>query len=255
MASVLHLGRQIDQRRLSGSPQKAESGTAVRIRPGFHHRQQLQDDDLARSHSRRQLQRRRLPPPARPIGRFHRPGRVVRPHLGPDRLRLRRRRQRLLPDRRLRHHAEMLRLRPDAGDPRRVHARLLGLLRRQPRRRVQLAGAGPAGRWPGEVRDRWLQQRPPGGLPAGAGDEGRRKDGGLPERVRRVQFGRILLPGVVREFGDLPADVLLEEVQERLPDGVQLRLRRSFQHLHLLQRRLRHHLLRRKRVKAFIYLL
>ncbi|URE25997.1 hypothetical protein MUK42_16227 [Musa troglodytarum] len=176
---------------------------------------------MAGDHTGRQLQRRWVRSEAGPVRRLQGPGRVVRPDLGPDRM-----------------------LGGDARHARRVHPHRLELLRRQPRRRLQPAGGGDAGQCAGrQLQLRRLRRRPATDLPLGAGRQGRQGDGGVPERVRRVRHRPVLLPRRVRERGHVPADVLFQDVQDGVPGGVQLRVRRPVQHLHLQPGRLHRHLL------------
>ena len=97
-----------------------------------------------------------------------------------------------------------------ARQPGRVHARVAaGLLQRQPGGRVQPAGGGAAGERAGQLQRRGLRRRPAADLPAGAGRAGGRPDGGVPERVRRVRHGPVLLPRPVRGPRHVPAHRLL----------------------------------------------
>jgi hypothetical protein len=61
----------------------------------------------------------------------------------------------------------------------------------------------------------------------------RRRGGGVQECVPGVRDGRVLLPRAVRVAGDVQAERILEDVQGAVPAGVQLRIRRREQHLHL----------------------
>jgi hypothetical protein len=140
-----------------------------------------------------------------------------------------------------------------AGLARRDHARAARqrqarLLRRQPRRRLQRARAHRAlrrrrrGLPPRRVRRRRERHVPRG--PPRHGGRRRRRRGGVQERVLRVRQPAVLLHRAVRLAGHVRAHQLLAGVQERLPVGVQLRVRRRQQHLHLHRRlQLRHHLL------------
>jgi hypothetical protein len=128
-----------------------------------------------------------------------------------------------------------------AGHAGRVHARRqwrAGLLRRQPRGRLQPPRAG------GDLRRRRLHRaslvrrsRVRGGperdVPRRAPSRGRRR---VPERVRRVRAARVLLQRRLRVPGGVPADGLLAGVQDRVPALLQLRIRRSHLHIHLRRR-------------------
>ena len=76
----------------------------------------------------------------------------------------------------------------------------------------------------------------------------------LSERVRRLRQPRVLLQRRLRQPRHLPPHRLLAAVQVRVPQVVQLRLRRPHQHLHLRRRpRLHHHLLPRRATKVRAY--
>uniref|UniRef100_A0A8R7PC05 Uncharacterized protein n=1 Tax=Triticum urartu TaxID=4572 RepID=A0A8R7PC05_TRIUA len=183
---------------------------------------------------------------------------LVRPPLGPHRMRAGRRHGAArLRHRRLRlRHGRVRRGRRGApSDAGRVHARRhgrAGLLRRQPGGRVQPAGAGgavlrgaPRRRVDRRVlRFGGVRGGPERDVPRRAPVRRRR---GLPERVRRVRAARVLLQRRLRQPRDVPADVLLAGVQDGLPALLQLRLRRPHLHLHLRRRpRLHRHLLPRR---------
>jgi hypothetical protein len=221
--------------------------------PSVHHHQPLQDDHLAGGFPRRQLRRRRVRAPSWSVGGVHGAGGVVGAHLGSDGLQLRRGRERVVRDGRVRHVAQVRGgVGRDAGEPGGVHGRGDGLLRREPGGRLQPAPVGEAGERAGQLQRGRLRRRPARKLPGGAGGEGGgRAHGGVPERVRRVRHGPVLLPGAVREPVHVPAHRLLEEVQGRMPHRLQLRLRRPHQHLHLLQRRLHRHLLLQQQVRCY----
>lgn len=103
-------------------------GKTVPIQKSLHHHQRLQRNHLARRLPRRVLRRRRLRPQTWPIGGFHRPGQLVRPHLGPDRLQFRQDRVRHVSDRQLWIDPQVHGLRRNPGDTCRVYPRESGLL-------------------------------------------------------------------------------------------------------------------------------
>lgn len=82
-----------------------------------------------------------------------------------------------------------------------------------------------------------LQVRPELGVSRRAGRQVGRVDGGVQERVRAVQHGRVLLPRRPQQAGDvqeqLVADQLPGNVQVRVPGRLQLRVRRLDQHVHV----------------------
>jgi hypothetical protein len=65
----------------------------------------------------------------------------------------------------------------------------------------------------------------------------------VPERVRGVRAGQVLLQRRVRHTGRVPPHGVLLHLQVGVPARIQLRLRRPHQHLHLQGRRLHHRLL------------
>jgi hypothetical protein len=218
-----------------------------------HLPQQLPRDRLAGNPDRRWPSRvldHRLRPAAGGLPLLHRRGRhVVGPGVGPlpvhrglgSPLHLRVRRLRRWPTR-----VQRCQWRP-AGDAGRVHPRRRRpqnrLLRREQRRRVQPSRGDQTGRWravPERVVPGGHQPRVPdraGGAidSAAVSDERhrRRRGGGVQECVPGVRDGRVLLPRAVRVAGDVQAERILEDVQGAVPAGVQLRIRRREQHLHL----------------------
>jgi hypothetical protein len=82
-----------------------------------------------------------------------------------------------------------------------------------------------------------------GSVPEGAAGGLRRRRHRLPERVRGVRAGQVLLQRRVRDAGRVPPDGVLVHLQVGLPARVQLRLRRQHQHLHLQGLGLHHRLL------------
>ncbi|CAL9775075.1 unnamed protein product, partial [Musa acuminata subsp. burmannicoides] len=123
-----------------------------------------------------------------------------------------------------------------ARHPGRVHPRWIlirrpGLLRREPRRRVQ--------------RRRWGAPIVGGGncrYTGCAADGGcDRGDGGLRERVRGVRGGVVLLHRGPQLARVVRAKPVLAALQGRLRGGVQLRLRRRDEHDHLRRRHGRLH--------------
>lgn len=117
-----------------------------------------------------------------------------------------------MPDRGLWDGPEMRGVRENAGVSGGVHAGDAGLLRREPGGRVQSADGGDAAERDRKVRGGRVRQGPERGLPVGAGGKGEGEGGGVPERVRRVQHGRVLLQRSLWELHDLPAHVLFAEV-------------------------------------------
>lgn len=96
----------------------------VPIQKSLHLHQRLQRNHLARRLPRRVLQRRRLRPQTWPIGGFHRPGQLVRPDLGPDRLQFRHDRVRHVPDRQLWIETQVRGLRRPPGNTCRIYPRV-----------------------------------------------------------------------------------------------------------------------------------
>ncbi|KAF8670332.1 hypothetical protein HU200_050880 [Digitaria exilis] len=192
----------------------------------------------------------RLRPGAKAVAIAAGPTRVVGTPVGPHALHRRLlHRQVLLRHRQLRlRPARLRRPRSQAsGHPRRVHLRRpwrLGLLRREPRRRLQPADARRAAapwRWWAQLRADWVHDGPERRLPrraAGGGRPRRWRRRGVQERVRGVRFGGALLPWGAREPQHVLADDLLAVLQEIVPASVQLRVRRRHLHFHL--RRWRH---------------
>jgi len=80
-------------------------------------------------------------------------------------------------------------------------------------------------------------------VPEGAPGGLRRRRHRVPERVRGVRAGQVLLQRRVRDAGRVPPDGVLVHLQVGVPARVQLRLRRQNQHLHLQGRGLHHRLL------------
>ncbi|KAL5679799.1 hypothetical protein ACJX0J_006184, partial [Zea mays] len=183
---------------------------------------------------------------------------VVRPRLGPHRLRAGRQRQGGVRDGRLRVRVPGVQRaeRGDACDAGRVHAGLRGrqrLLRREPGGRLQPADPGGARgrrrhrRQCHDVRRGRVHGGPQRAVPRGAARRGRRR---VPQRLRRLRQARVLLQRRLRQPQHLPPHRLLAALQVRLPQLVQLRIRRPHQHLHLRRRpRLHHHLLPRRHPK------
>ncbi|WVZ22539.1 hypothetical protein V8G54_001083 [Vigna mungo] len=153
------------------------------------------------------------------------PGPLVRPLLGPSRLRLRRLRTRPLRHGRLRR-VPLLQWhrRNPAGHPGRVHPRQrAGLLRREPCGRIQPAHLHHPLQGIRKMQLRRLRQRPQHHVPCGPAGAFTRQQarGGLQERLFRP--------------AGLQAHRLFEDLQDRLPQGLFLRLRRPHQHRHLHQ--------------------
>ncbi|KAG6403170.1 hypothetical protein SASPL_135387 [Salvia splendens] len=117
-------------------------------------------------------------------------GGLVGPLLGPNGLQLQRRRNRPMRHLRLRRHAKMRRRRRAAGQLGGVHHRRgEGLLRREPRGRVQ-RGAGRVGvgrEWGLPVRR--VRGRPQRELPEGAAGGGGRRGVGVQECLRSLWHG------------------------------------------------------------------
>ena len=80
-------------------------------------------------------------------------------------------------------------------------------------------------------------------VPEGAAGGLRRRRHRVPERVRGVRAGQVLLQRPVRDAGRVPPDGVLLHLQVGVPARLQLRLRRPHQHLHLQGLRLHHRLL------------
>ncbi|KAL5682305.1 hypothetical protein ACJX0J_008690, partial [Zea mays] len=170
---------------------------------------------------------------------------VVGPLLGPLRLRLRRLRQGVLRHGRLRLRRSRVPRRGGvaARHARRVHARRRrrqGLLRRQPRRRLQPAHARAARR--GRLPRHGVPCRPQRAVPRRAP---RRRRPRLPQRLRGVRQPRVLLQRRLRQPQHLPPVPVLAALQVGVPQVLQLRLRRRHIHLHMQPHRLHHHLLPR----------
>lgn len=217
---------------------------------GFHASKQLQLHNLA-GHALRQRRRpprrRRLRIAAGSLGPASRAAGLVGPLLGPNRVQLRRSRQRPVRDRRLRRRDQVHRRRRAARQLGGVHPRQRrrrsgqGLLRREPRRRVQRRDGGAAVGRRRRLPVRRLRGRPEGQLPEGAAGGGRRwRGGGVQERVRGLQHGGVLLHRRARDAADVLADAVLGDVQGGVPRRLQLRLRRLVEHLHVRRRRLYH---------------
>ncbi|KAI4347257.1 hypothetical protein L6164_008083 [Bauhinia variegata] len=125
------------------------------------------------------------------------PRSLVRPLLGPPRLRLRRLRTRPLRHRRLRRLPLLQRHRRDpTGYPGGVHPRKRpGFLRREPGGRLQLADFHNTiqGIW--EMQLRRVRQRPQHYVPGGAAGEVTRREegGGVQERLLCFQLAEVLL--------------------------------------------------------------
>jgi len=178
-----------------------------------------------KAHSRpRRLQARPqpglLPPTPRPL---------VRPLLGPPRLRLRRLRTRPLRHRRLRRVPLLQRhRRHPAGHPGGVHpGQRAGLLRREPGGRVQPAHLHHPLQGIRKMQLRGLRERPEHHVPGGPSGAFTRQQarGGLQERLLRLQLPEVLLHGLVRKPAGLQAHGVFEDLQERMSEGLLLRLR------------------------------
>jgi len=102
----------------------------MRERQSFHHRELLQGDAVAGGDAGRKLRRRRFRAQTGAIGGLHRPGALERAHLGPNRLQIRPKRERAVPNRFMRHDAEMFGLRKNPRFTRGIHTRATRLLRR-----------------------------------------------------------------------------------------------------------------------------
>jgi hypothetical protein len=234
---------------------------------GVHAAQQLHTHGLARHIVRQHggvRRGRRLRARAQRHGLVPGPGGLVRPPVGAHGLRPLRRVLTRVRDRRLLRRGELHPRRRAARHAGRVHPgrhRREGLLRREPGGRVQRRHRRGGDGRPGElrhVRVRRVRRGRERGVPARAADAARREGvrnlrrrrtaagggGGVPERVRDVRDARVLLHGRARRARQLRADAVLEAVQGGVPRGVQLRVRRPHQHLHLRRRRaVPHHLL------------
>lgn len=143
-----------------------------------------------------------------------------------------------------------------------------GLLRHQSGGRVQPAdknGAGgrvhAVGRWQVQLQGGRLRDRPEQKVPGRADRQGaQRAHGGVHERVRAVQHGRVLLPGRAQQAEhvqeQLVAGQLSGHLQVGLSERVQLRVRRHHQHVHVPRppvRQLRHHVLPLNRLEPITY--
>lgn len=95
---------------------------------------------MAGNHTGRKLQRRRFRTETGEVQGLHGTGRVGGSDVGPNGLQFRQNRERVLPDRSLRKLPEVFGVGEYSGVAGGVHAGGFGLLRREPGRRVQLAG-------------------------------------------------------------------------------------------------------------------
>jgi len=143
----------------------------------------VQDGDLAGGDAWRELRRRRVRAASGAVDDVHGAGGMVGPHLGPHGLQLRRGRERVVRHGLLRQRAQVRVVGRDAGQPRRVHAGVRGLLRREPCGRLQPAHGDQARERAGQLQRGRMRRGPAAELPVGAGREGQRADRGVPERL------------------------------------------------------------------------
>lgn len=167
---------------------------------------------MAGNHTGRKLQRRRFRTETGAVHGLHGTGRVGGSDVGPNGLQFRQNRERVLPDRSLRKLPEVFGVGEYSGVAGGVHAGGFGLLRREPGRRVQLAGGRDPHQRQRELQRRRLRRGFENHVSVGAGTESEREDGGLPECLRRFQHRRVLLPRGLWESDDLPAYLLFQEV-------------------------------------------